>query len=389
MRPSILPVLVIVSLLPLIGFKYTHFLLSNLDALLGTTWQLPAWSLPLGISFVTFTVISLIVDSAKRPSLQQPSLLETAVYVTFFPHLIAGPILRAPQMVPQIPQMRIAIENLVPCLALFTVGILKKVVIADPLGSYVDLAYANTSSLGSIEAALASLAFTIQIYCDFSAYSDMAIALAAFLSIKFPENFHSPFLASSMNDFWRRWHMTLSFWLRDYVFTPLYKRLRTVFPALAYFLTMFISGLWHGAGWNFLFWGSLLGLILLIEHITGWNRRQQSSKGLLRTFGIALTFLLFLLSLVFFRSPSMTIAGDVFSALVGLNGFGTFPEAGTLVLALCSVSLILHNLDQKEKIMAAGKIAPAWILVPICTVAIFACAIIAAGRPEAFYYFDF
>lgn len=388
-NPKLLPVVVCGALLPLIGFKYTHFLLSNVEALLGASWQLPAWGLPLGVSFVTFTIISLIVDSVKKRSLEQPTFLETAVYVTFFPHLIAGPILRAPQMVPQIPQMRIATERFVPCLALFTVGMLKKVVVADPLGVYVDASFGAASSLGTVDAALACLAFTIQIYCDFSAYSDMAIALAAFFNVKFPENFHSPFLAPSMGQFWRRWHMTLTFWLRDYVFTPLHKRLHNALPVLALFLTMIVSGLWHGAAWTFVLWGGYFGVVLLIEHISGWGRCQQNSTGLLRATGVVITFCLFVFSIVLFRSPSMAVAGEVYSALLGLNGLGVFPEAGRSVLALSCLILVFHNFDQNDRIMQAAARLPGWIIAPICGAAAFTCAIIAAGRPEAFYYFDF
>lgn len=385
-RPHLLGLTVLIVLLPLIGFKYTHFLLSIVDELTGARWSLPSWGLPLGVSFVTFTVLSLIIDSARRPAFAPPSLLSISVYITFFPHLLAGPILRAQQMLPQLAGMRIDGARLLPYLALFTVGVVKKVIVADSLSPYVEQAYSHAATIGSQQALVGILAFTFQIYCDFSAYSDMALALAGLFGITFPENFRSPYLAPSMNELWHRWHITLTRWFGDYVFTPLNRRLHLL---LAIFLTMLISGVWHGAAWHFAAWGAYHGLIVTMEHASGLKRRLRHSRGLLRVVAIMVTFTLFTLGTPLFRAPSLEVAWAMLTALAGSNGWGAWPDAAPRVLALCAIVFALHGFDQRDRVLAGAAKVPAWLLVPLALMTIAACSLVVAGRPEAFYYFDF
>ena len=384
-----LPLAVVLALLPLVLFKYADFLLATLEDLTGVRLGHLGWPLPLGISFVTFTVISLIVDITRRRDQPAPTFGETALYITFFPHLIAGPILRPHQMIPQLPQLRFDWSAFAPNLALFAVGMAKKVLVADPIARHVDTSYANASSVGGWEALLAMFGFAIQIYCDFSAYSDMAIALAGMLGIAFPENFRSPYMATSMTELWQRWHMTLSFWLRDYVFRPLHARLHHYSRYAAVVLTMTISGLWHGAAWTFVVWGLALGCIMVAEVASGYSKHARGASGAARWACICVTFLCWAVTASTFRAPDFASAVDIYMGALGARGWGEWPGGTATILSLAAVVLALHPFDQVPRIRAAAACVPAALSVPILLMVIATCAVIAAGRPESFYYFDF
>lgn len=386
---ALLPLLVLVALSPLAVFKYTDFFLSSAQAVTGIVLPRLDWALPLGISFVTFTIVSLLVDTSRRTDTGSPGFMQIAVYITFFPHLIAGPILRAREMIPQLERIRPDWAALAPNLALFALGMLKKVLVADPIGSFVDHAYGSAGTVGGWEALLAVAGFAIQIYCDFSAYSDMAIALAGMFGVRFPENFRSPYLSWSMTELWRRWHMTLSFWLRDYVFIPLHSRLHKHAKHLSIVLTMAVSGIWHGANWTFVLWGILNGLVMAAEGVTGYARFAARQRGLLRAAGIAATFLVWSLAGIIFRAPNLTSAGDILAGAIGLRGWGAWPAQGTLTLALTVAIMALHPFDQVERIRSASGKIPSALIVPVALMAIMGCAMLAAGRPQNFYYFDF
>lgn len=378
-----------VVLLPLVLFKYTDFLLRTVGVLVGSDMPMLGWTLPLGISFVTFTIVSYLVDTARQPPQALPGFWPVAVYITFFPHLIAGPILRARQILPFLPGIRITWAALVPNMALFAVGMVKKVLVADPVGVFVDQAYHAHATISGWQAVAAMVGFSLQIYCDFSAYSDMAIALAGMLGVAFPENFRSPYAATSMGEIWRRWHMTLSFWLRDYVFKPLHARFHKYARQLSIVLTMVVSGLWHGANWTFVLWGLLQGLVMAAENATGYARFSANSRGISHAICLVFTFVVWTLLLVIFRSPDLTTAYDVAIASWARGGWAQWPVEATVPMLLCLCMLVLHPLDQMEKIRSAARRAPAPLLVPVLVVIIVGCSLIAAARPQAFYYFDF
>lgn len=380
---------VLVALVPLGLYKYADFVFSTVQSLTGIPTPRLGWGLPLAISFVTFTIISYLVDTARQREDRPPEFWPTAVYLTFFPHLIAGPILRARHILPQLPQMRIARAALMPNLALFTVGMLKKVLVADPVGAYVDRAYAAHATLSGWEGLAAVFGFAIQIYCDFSAYSDMAIALAGILGVSFPENFHSPYASVSMTEIWRRWHMTLSFWLRDYVFKPLHSRLHTYARHLSIILTMTLSGLWHGAAWTFVLWGLVQGLVMAAETASGFGRIAAAATGWLRASFIVWTFLLWSFLAVLFRSPSLSVAHDIAIGSLMRGGWSHWPEAATLPVLLGIGLLVLHPVDQMAKIRAAAGRVPAAIAAPVLLMLCLGCAVIASMHPANFYYFDF
>lgn len=378
---------VLVSLIPLVLFKYTDFVLRTVGALAGFDPPRLGWALPLGVSFVTFTIISYLIDTARQPAEKPPGLWPTTVYLTFFPHLIAGPILRAHHILPQLPHIRLDRAALMPNLALFAAGMLKKVLIADPVGAFVDRAYQAHATLGGGEALAAIFGFAIQIYCDFSAYSDMAIALAGLLGVSFPENFHSPYASASMGEIWRRWHMTLSFWLRDYVFKPLHHRFYRHARQLSIVLTMTVSGLWHGAAWTFVLWGLAQGLIMALENASGYARFAAKARGATRGACVALTFLVWMFVTVLFRAPDLYAARDIYAAL-GHGGWSLPPTAVVPVL-LGLALLAVHPIDQMAKIRAAATRIPAPLLAPVLIALIAGGSLVAAMHPQTFYYFDF
>ena len=257
-------------------FKYTNFFLGNLAGLLGTDFNSLYIILPLGISFITFQKIAYLVDVwRERP--EPYGLLEYALFVSFFPQLIAGPIVHHKELIPQIQDERLGtfrLESFNRGVAVFVIGLAKKVLIADNISSYADAVFAAAQrgeSLSGLEAWGGTLAFALQLYFDFSGYADMAIGLALMLGIWLPENFDRPYIASSISDFWRRWHITLSRFLRDYLYIPLGGSRHGFAREMRNLLTtMVLGGIWHGAAWAFLLWGGMHGAYLVTQRL--WRR---------------------------------------------------------------------------------------------------------------------
>ena len=318
--------------LTLIGyFKYAGFLVSNFITLFNLQWQVPSIALPLAISFFTFQQIAFLVNAYWGKSLR-PSLLEYVSFVVFFPHLIAGPIVQHSDIIPQFRDERIYrfdLDRLTNGLTIFLLGLAKKVVFADRFGAYADIAFGGASSgalLSLYEAWGAALSYTLQLYFDFSGYSDMAIGLGLIFGINMPQNFNSPYKSHSIIEFWRRWHMTLSRFLREFVYIPLggnrHGNLRRHSNLLA---TMLIGGLWHGASWTFVIWGGLHGMYLVINH--GWeslSKYIRTSNPLLqscrRGAALLLTFLCVVIGWVIFRAATLQAAMAVFKGMFGLQG---------------------------------------------------------------------
>jgi len=277
--------------------------------------------LPVGISFITFQALSYVID-VGRGKVAPALALDFGVYLSFFPHVIAGPIVRASEFLPQLqerPDPRKV--DVGPAFWLIAVGLFKKVVVASFLADrIVDPLFASPEQHGGVEALVGIYAYAIQIFADFSGYTDMAIGLAALLGFRFPQNFNSPYAASSLQDFWRRWHMTLSRWLRDYVYIPLGGSRRGRFRTyVAIFLTMLVGGLWHGAAWTFVAWGALHGGWLVMERL--WRERSSRSEprapGPVSAWaGRLLTFHVVCLGWVFFRADSFRTASEILERLV-------------------------------------------------------------------------
>jgi alginate O-acetyltransferase complex protein AlgI len=318
--------------LALLGyFKYSNFFLENISLLTGAGFDIGQVILPLGISFITFQKIAYLVD-AWQGKTREYNFMHFCLFVTFFPQLIAGPIVHHRDVMPQFARRSLHVfhhENFSVGASIFVIGLFKKVVIADSLAQFATPVFAATGdgiTLTFFEAWVGALAYTFQLYFDFSGYSDMAIGLARMFGVKLPLNFHSPYKATSIIDFWRRWHMTLSRFLRDYLYIPLGGSRKG--PARRYLnllLTMLLGGLWHGAGWTFVIWGGLHGFYLLINH--AW-------RGLLKSLGLdglsgyraylvlawLLTFLAVVIGWVYFRAPNAAAAVAMLQSMTGQNG---------------------------------------------------------------------
>ena len=297
-------------------YKYAGFFLSNLDAM-GLDVPIPNIALPLAISFFTFLQIAYLVDSYRGKAVEY-DLLNYMLFVMFFPHLIAGPIIHHAEMMPQfrmVQNMAVRYRNVIIGLFIFSVGLFKKVVIADTLAEYVNIGFDQAPSLNFIEAWATSLGFTFQLYFDFSGYSDMAIGASLLFNIRLPINFNSPYKALDIQDFWRRWHITLSRFLRDYLYIPLGgNRIRPARTYLNIFVTFLLGGFWHGASWMFIIWGVLHGAALIIHRIwQGLGLRLPSSVAWL------LTFTFVNVAWVFFRAKDMAAAMKVLGGMVAVD----------------------------------------------------------------------
>ena len=354
------------NLLLLGYYKYANFFVTNVILLTGSHWSLDKIILPLGISFFTFTQIAYLVD-ASRGVVCEYSLADFLLFITFFPHLIAGPIIHHTEMMPQFAEpktYRFDCENLAVGLGIFSAGLFKKVVIADSLSGHVATAFdaaAAGNPLYRLDAWAGVLSYTFQIYFDFSGYSDMAIALARMFGIVLPLNFNSPYKAVNIVEFWRRWHMTLSRFLRDYLYIPLggnrYGKSRRYLNLI---LTMGIGGLWHGAAWTFVFWGLFHGLALGINHLWQelWHsgeRRWPLHSGLTRWSGRCLTLLVVVIGWVLFRASDMSAARHILAAMFGV---GSAPVVGAPTLLLA-----------KDWIWLIGLLAFVWFLPNVAQLA--------------------
>jgi D-alanyl-lipoteichoic acid acyltransferase DltB (MBOAT superfamily) len=333
---------VTLDLLALAVFKYYGFFVQNLgDALdgigLGMPLPLVTIALPIGISFFTFQAISYVVDVYRREVEVAPAV-DVAVYLSFFPHLVAGPIVRAKEFLPQLAKPRDPNHVAVGAgISLIALGLVKKVVIADYLArTVVDPVFGVPQAYGAPDVLLAAYAYAAQIYCDFSGYTDMAIGLALLMGYVFPQNFRSPYRATGFRDFWRRWHMTLSRFLRDFLYIPLGGsrggRLLTYRNLL---ITMILGGLWHGAAWPFVAWGALHGGGLVAEHALGG--RFSKTPVWLRWF---VTFHLIVLGWVLFRSQDLGLAGTFLGRLFA-GGSATLFSAPVVFAIVVAIGLQL------------------------------------------------
>jgi D-alanyl-lipoteichoic acid acyltransferase DltB (MBOAT superfamily) len=323
-------------------FKYANFLVGNVDVLTGSSIPLPNIILPLGISFFTFQQIAYLVDVMRDAPVERDPLSYT-LFVSFFPHLIAGPLVHHKEMIPQFKRERSGRSAVLAArgIAIFIAGLFKKVVIADSLAQFVTPVFQQADSGGLVPAQwawLATLSYTLQIYFDFSGYSDMAIGLALMFGIRLPVNFRSPYRALSIIDFWRRWHITLSRFLRDYLYIPLGGNRRgSVRRYLNLLITMLLGGLWHGAGWNFPLWGGLHGFYLAINHV--WRERRNVGNKAPRTpaahaMAWLLTFAAVTLAWIFFRATTLDGAFRMLGGLFGSQGDGKAFEPDGIVRVL-------------------------------------------------------
>ncbi len=400
-RRVLLAISVLVNLGLLGYFKYGEFLLENFQALvgaLGIAYQPAQWSivLPVGISFYTFQTMAYTLDVYLRRAAPAKSFLDFALFVTFFPQLVAGPIVRPTDLIPQFAEPRVASRpQLVWGLALVTLGLFDKIVLADGLLSpAADAVFKATELLHPLDAWLGTLAFSGQIFFDFAGYSTTAIGTALCLGFSLPDNFRYPYAAVGFSDFWRRWHISLSSWLRDYLYVPLGGNRKGNWRTIANLMTtMLLGGLWHGASWTFVVWGGLHGLYLAVE------------RGLTARFGAAafwqrwagrlllglLTYFLVNITWVFFRAQDFATAWRLLDTMLGLHFDG---KAVLTTIDMLQVGvviggmLIAHALMRERQLHAVVGAAPRAV-VGIVWGTMLWLILITQGQSNAFIYFQF
>ena len=419
-RRALLTAAIVANLALLFHYKYSAFVLGSLAAWWPALPTPAQGELPLGISFFTFTQIAFLVDVYQRKAADF-SPLRYGLFVTYYPHLIAGPILHHREMMPQFARpdiFQFSAQRLADGLAIFTLGLFKKVVLADRFAAFANPAFdaAGTYPLTFFESWGAALAYTLQLYFDFSGYSDMAIGLALMIGIALPLNFHSPYKARDISDFWRRWHMTLSRFLRDYLYIPLGgNRHGEPRRYLNLLLTMLLGGAWHGAGWTFIVWGGLHGLYLVLHGLWRsalqrlWPHRPALPGA--DTLAWLLTFSAVVVAWVFFRAADLATAVSILRGMAGLHGsvlpeqiIGFVPPLAHVAQGLGKVPYLgdgtVMGAVELALMLAAGlaivRFAPAmhelsarartWLVVPCGALAL---QQVLYGRASQFLYFQF
>lgn len=384
---KMLLVLGILGNLFLLGyFKYMDFLIENYNTITTSEYSLLKIALPLAISFFTFQQISYLVDSYKG-YIKEYKIIDYIVFVTFFPQLIAGPIVHHKEMIPQFKDKstkRINFENISKGLMIFSIGLFKKVVIADSFSASVEQGFDIQEKLNFIESYMSSVSFYFQLYYDFSGYSDMAIGLALLFNIKLPINFFAPYKATNIQEFWQRWHMTLSRFIKDYLYIPLGgNRVSDNRLYLNLIIVFFATGIWHGAGWTFIIWGLLHGFAIIIFRL--WSKFNIKLNFVLAWF-ITFNFLVF--AGIFFRAKDLDSAQKIIEGLIGLNGFGISSLIGMKYLVVGSVLLMIITLFTKNSIEHLQSFKPS-VKSLVFTSFIFSISVIFLTRVSEFLYFNF
>lgn len=360
-RKSCMAINIILTLLPLLFYKYAGFILDNINTIFNTDIcpNLDHIALPVGISFFTFQTLSYTIDIYRQKITPTNNFINVALFVSFFPTILSGPIERARNMIPQLEKTRfIDMRCVMSGLMLYVWGVFKKVVIADRLSSYIDWAYSNTQYASGSTLAFAAILYSFQIYCDFSGYSDMAIGIARALGFKIMKNFDYPYFAHNIKTFWRRWHISLTSWFTEYVYFSLggsrvKSRLRWIFNITTIFL---LSGIWHGASWNFIIWGLLHAIFYLIEFKVGLqNKNLDDSWRFPRVIAV---FLLITFAWIFFRIDDIGTVMLVLNKIItepfgelslGASAFATIMSIGMLIIMLfIDILLYTKKLDMYD-----------------------------------------
>lgn len=377
-------------------FKYANFFLWNISAMVGANFQPLDLILPVGISFYTFQSISYIVDVYKGRVAPTRTWLEYAFFLSFFPALVAGPIVRADYFLPQIRENRHATRDEVYMgFWLIILGVVKKAIIADYIAQYNDLIFQSPTGYSGFETVMGIIGYTMQIYCDFSGYSDMAIGIALIMGFRLAQNFNFPYKSQNLTDFWRRWHISLSTWLRDYIYIPLGgNRKGTRRTYINNFATMLIGGLWHGAAWKFVFWGAMHGAGLAVHKASKpWLDRLGSSWPV-KALSWLVTMTVVALLWVFFRADNWTdswlIIKNAFTDF-SLDYALPFASARMLWLIMMLVIIVAHALPTNfwGKAAAAFVKSP-WIIKLLIFIVVVQLVIELRGEDVApFIYFQF
>ncbi|MEW6005485.1 MAG: MBOAT family O-acyltransferase [Stygiobacter sp.] len=396
---------VIINIVILGYFKYTNFILQIFSEINKTNFEPLSIFLPIGISFYTFKSLSYVFDVYLETLEPTKSFRDFCVYVFFFPNILMGPIDRASKFLPQIDnEPFLSKEDLGRASLLLMVGLFKKVVIADYISlNFVDRIFDFPLRYTGVENLLAIYGYTLQVYCDFSGYTDMAIGVALFFGFKLMDNFNSPFKATSIADFWRRWHISLSTWLLDYIFKPLQFSMRSLkiwANIFAIFITFVICGVWHGAGWNFIIWGAMHGFMMSFALITQKPKQKLytllkiNNTKFLKFFQTLITFHLIAFSFLIFRTSDFQIIKDMFSQIFDFfhaEVFIQFAEKLPVILGLIILGYILHFMPTKiENVFKKLVIALPWYFQAVLMViVIWIVAQFKSADIAPFIYFQF
>lgn len=397
-RKQLAWIFAILGLMPLLVFKYYNFLNDSICASLtsvGLKFALPGlnWAIPVGISFFTFQAVGYMLDVYHGRIKAEKNLLNYLLFVSFFPQVMSGPISKADAFLPQIKNPhKFDYEQGKQGLKYLLWGMFIKLVIADRLGLFVDTVYSNYIYYNGSTCFVASIFYTLQIYCDFAGYSLMAIGIARTLGFNLINNFRRPYLAVSITDFWRRWHISLTRWLTQQVYIPLggsrCSKYRTYWNIFATFL---VSGIWHGANWTFIVWGCLHGVLQIIEKTLGWQKYEGNSWGV-KVVRIFFTFLLVNFAWVFFRMPDIASAGAIFGKIftsvgaLDLNGL----DVVTVLILFVSLAILLFK-DFKDEFLPTKfaflqKVPVRWSIYIILFAMILTLGVLDSGQ---FIYVNF
>lgn len=392
----VLALTVIFNLFILFVFKYLNFTADTICSALGITSTIPKIALPIGISFFTFQAMSYVLDVYREKGVVQKNILNVGLYISFFPQLIAGPIVRYETVAEEIKNRKETMDDFFDGFARFIVGLGKKVLLANTFALLADQAFDNCANGDNLSVAfswLGAVAYTLQIFFDFSGYSDMAIGLGRMFGFHFLENFNYPYISLSVSEFWRRWHISLGSWFRDYVYIPLggnrVSKSRNIFNL---FVVWGLTGVWHGANWTFILWGLMYFVLLVFEKLTGFEKKKSKPFLVFRWF---YTIFFVIMGWVLFRSNSLTDAFVYIKSMFGLNGnpfsdgmfVGSLEQNAIMLLIGCFSSTPLF-VKAKEKIK--GNIV---LDIAHCTALIalfvFSVSSIVSSSYNPFIYFNF
>ncbi len=390
---------VIFNLGLLFVFKYLMFTVENINSVFGTELRIPEIALPIGISFFTFQAMSYVIDVYRKDGEVQKNLLNVGLYISLFPQLIAGPIVRYQTVADEIMNRRETLEDFTEGVRRFIIGFLKKVLLANTMAIIADGIFDSTEPVSTASAWLGLIAYTFQIYYDFSGYSDMGIGLGRMFGFHFLENFNYPYISLSVSDFWRRWHISLGTWFRDYVYFPLggsrvSKKSRLIFNLFA---VWFLTGVWHGANWTFIIWGLMYFVLLVTEKLSGMEKKLSSKKFIPIRYIYTMFFVC--IGWMIFRASDITAAGEYFKALFGigvtaLDDTFRYYIGNYAVLIFASALFSVPTAPYLRKKVSALSRVPRTVcgvlyVVAVAVMFVSAFSFIVKGSYNPFIYFNF
>lgn len=404
LRKELMWFIVVLDLAPLLGFKYTGLAVETWNAIVHSNFSLGTIAVPVGVSFFTFQAISYVVDVYKRKFEDEPTLLEFFFYLTFFPLLLAGPITRAETFFAHFRADKLDERGrLLPVdrsllytgLWLIMLGLVKKMVVADYIAQYNNWIFDDPTAYSGFENLMGAVGYSVQIYCDFSGYSDLSIGIAALMGIQLPDNFNQPYQSLNISEFWHRWHISLSTWFRDYVYIPLggnrKGRLRTY---LNNFISMIVAGLWHGATPMFALWGAIHGAALVVHKANKPWLDKVPNTWYTKPFAWVLCYAFVLVSWVFFRATSLEVCWQIFGKVFGDMDFAyalPFVTARPLWTALVVGSLLVHAVRRTHhhRLIKWYTAAPLLLKIVLFTAVVQLCIQMHTSNVQPFIYYQF